>query len=311
MSNKRNREKTKVGLLNMENYWQSACMNASYESLYASWLASLALMRFKWLNLPESCDARYLEQMLLKDGYATLARVNEDFPIMSLGIIQDSASYNAYGDFVEFEAVGYNLAPRFQAINGLNAVLIRNENSYISLWQGIQIIASQMARIKRTLDTNLQLQQTPWAISAPREKKYEAINAYKSISGYEPAVIATPDFFESVKFEAINTGVPYIGAELEATLNNLWHEGLSLLGIENLQHEKRAQMTQAETEGDNTQTSLRLLDGLEARRKAADDANRIFGTNIQVVFNEDLESEIYKMTMMGGFAEEGDEDAMA
>lgn len=307
MGNKRNRTKSKCGLTLPKSQWQSAMMNASYENLYATWLASLAQMRFKWLNLPESCDSRYLEQQLLYTGFATLARENDESPILSLGILKDGATYNAYGDFVNYTAIGYMNSPRFNVTNEGNGMLIRNENSFISLWQGINIVAAQMARVKRTLDTNLQLQETPFAITAPKEKKLEAINAYKQISGYEPAVIGTPDFWENVNIGAIQTGVPYIGAELEATLNNLWHEGLSLLGIENLQHEKRAQMTEAETTGDNKQTSLRLLDALEARRSAADKANALFGTDIAVVFNEDLESEIYRIAMLHGFGGETNE----
>lgn len=314
MANKRKRTKNKTGLTPCGNgaQWQSACMNSDYEALYTMWLASLAQMRYKWLNLPESCDSRYLEQELLYRGIATIAfPEGNQAAIYSIGIVPKSASFNAYGDYVAWDAIGYNQSPRFKVTGGENGVLVRNADSFLDIWQGIQIIASQMARVKRTLDVNLQLQNTPWAITAPKEKQLEAINAYKQIAGYEPAVLATPDFWENVQFGSISTQTQYIGAELEATINNLWHEGLSLLGIENLQHEKRAQMTKEETEGDNTQTTLRLLDGLEPRREAADKLNAILGTDVKVVFNEDLPSEIYRLEQLRGFQGVNDNEPMA
>ena len=54
-------------------YFQSAAFNIRVYEMYRQWLISLALNRFKWLNLPASCDERYLEWCLFFNGMATLA----------------------------------------------------------------------------------------------------------------------------------------------------------------------------------------------------------------------------------------------
>lgn len=59
---------------NDARYWQSAAYNQELALIYEDWLMGLALSRFRWEGLPDTCDARYLEWTLMTNGVATIAR---------------------------------------------------------------------------------------------------------------------------------------------------------------------------------------------------------------------------------------------
>ena len=52
---------------------QSQALNSQAYSMAYSQMLNIALSRFKWLNLPKTCDAWFLEYNLLYYGYATIA----------------------------------------------------------------------------------------------------------------------------------------------------------------------------------------------------------------------------------------------
>lgn len=52
---------------------QSQALNSQAYSMAYSQMLNIALSRFKWLNLPKTCDAWFLEYNLLYFGYATIA----------------------------------------------------------------------------------------------------------------------------------------------------------------------------------------------------------------------------------------------
>lgn len=52
---------------------QSETLNSQAYSMAYSQMLNIALSRFKWLNLPKTCDAWFLEYNLLYFGYATIA----------------------------------------------------------------------------------------------------------------------------------------------------------------------------------------------------------------------------------------------
>lgn len=266
---------------------QSGVMNVDYADMYEDWIISLALKRFTWHNLPDTCDQRYLELMLLS-GFATIAKLDDDKsnPLLSLGVMYDTIDWNCYGDPVSWTAVGYmpqNVQFRCTDDNG---VFIRNTDSPINPCFGVRIYAEQLARMRRLIDLNLMHQSTPYLITTPREKRLDAINTVKQIAGYEPFIVATPDYVDNVNFSAINTQVSYIANDIQTTITNTWAEVYRYLGIEHVYMEKKAQMTSEETTTSNYPADLRLLDFLDARNRAAEKVNKKFGTNIYVTFNE-------------------------
>ena len=55
------------------NYWESADYNTRLFMMFRAEILGMALSRFKWLNLPKTCDERYLELTLILQGQASIA----------------------------------------------------------------------------------------------------------------------------------------------------------------------------------------------------------------------------------------------
>ena len=49
-------------------YWQTEAYNQQLFTMFQSDLIELALSRFRWVNLPETCNERFLEWTLLTEG---------------------------------------------------------------------------------------------------------------------------------------------------------------------------------------------------------------------------------------------------
>jgi hypothetical protein len=54
-------------------HWQTADINERTYYYYIDIISRIAMSRFRWLNLPKTCDERFLERCLCYQGVATIA----------------------------------------------------------------------------------------------------------------------------------------------------------------------------------------------------------------------------------------------
>lgn len=271
------------------NFWQSMDYNQRCYLKNLEWIMSLAMNRFKWVNLPETCNSRFLEQTLLKSGIATIAH-DKDTPDVWLSLmVVNMDELNMYGEPVRWRGQGLNGTTSFEADWDTGCIVYDN-NSFSNPWNAIQLFARKLTHYERTEDVNLTHQQTPWIFTAPEEKKLELVNLLKQVSGGEPAVIGNHHLMDNIKYEVLSTHTPYLGTELAIGKENVWREVYRWLGIEHLAFEKGERLIEAEAKANSAPTTIKRLDALDARRRAADYLNRTFGLDVEVVFNDDTES---------------------
>lgn len=274
------------------NYWQSADMNSAAYQTNLQWITELAMNRFRWVGLPDTCDERFLEQTLLTNGMATIAHPEGfDDVWMSLMVDTTSGELNAYGTYTSWEAFGMDSPSKTRfACTWDNGALVFDNRAQMSPWLAINMFAAKLAHYARTEDVNLTHQNTPWLLTAPQEKQLELVNVYKQAQGGEPAILADDSLRDYMKVSAISTGVPYIANDLHIGMMNVWNDVYRFLGIDHLAFEKGERMIEEEAKGNSTPTTIKLMNCLKARRDAAEYLNAHFGLNIQVVFNDDIES---------------------
>ena len=274
-------------------YWQSADFNERVYSMHLSWIVSLAINRFKWVGLPESCNTRFLENTLLRNGYASLAMDDSDTWYTLLATF--SGEQTMYGEPASWQAQGFNGAFRYDADWTRGAIIWENR-SFMPPWNAIQLLARKLTHYYRTEDVNLSHQMTPWLFTAPREKKQELTNLLMRAMGGEPAIMASNEFADVFKYEAISTQTPYIGHDLYFGYENVWRQVFRYLGIDHLAVEKKERMTSEEVMQGNEPVIIKRMDALQARRDGLEIVNRVrermgdAGDEWEVVFNNDLES---------------------
>lgn len=276
---------------------QTRILNSATEERYLSDLVRIASNRFRWVGLPDSVNVKFLEMCLLRYGMATIAHP-KDAPELWYGLQVGgiSGNLNAYGEPMEWAAQGVNALTMFD-VNDSNGVMIYNSNQIYSgvgsndrTWLALELFARKLAHYDRTEDVNLQMQQSAWFITCEQHKRQEAVNMYKQVSGFEPAVFASPNVQSDLGVEVIKTDVPFIGDALNVGRRNVWNAAYEYLGIPHLSFEKGERMIEEEAEGNNAPTNIRLLDALQPRRRAAQQLSKLMGKEIEVVYNTDFES---------------------
>lgn len=291
---KRNR---KNKLAYQDNFWESADYNFRSTAKNLDLLLSLAINRFKWVGLPDTCDARFLEKTLHRTGIATLSfKRDEPTRIYTTLNAMPQGEYNMYGLPTKWRAVGYDGLTDYDVDND-NGVLCYYSYARIAPWNALEIYARKMAHYERTEDINLTHQMTPFIGIAPQEKRLELVNLLKQVQGGEPAILGDSGLQKLIEnITILNLDVPLITEELARCYQNVLNQALLYLGIPHLAFEKGERMIEDEARANTAPTNIQLLDCLNARREFAEKCNDKFGLDIHVYFNEDLESYNYNYT---------------
>lgn len=274
-----------------DRFWQSSDYNFRSYHKNLDMLLSIAINRFRWEGLPETCDARYLERILHRNGIATLS-YKRDEPIRIFSTLQaiPNGEYNMYGLPVKWRAVGYDGLTDYECDNS-NGELCFYAYSRTSPWNAIEIHARKLTHYERTEDVNLSQQMTPFIGIAPQEKRLELINLLKQVEGGEPAILGDSGLMNLVdNVKALDLGVPLITEDLARSWQNELNRALLYLGVPHLAFEKGERMIEDEARANTAPTNIMLLDCLQARRQFCEKVNRKFGLDVHVYFNEDLES---------------------
>lgn len=279
-------------------WWETATYNTRLVEYYRNIIMQLAMSRFNWVNLPKTCDARFLEYTLLTAGVATIA-----FPPTMKGTFFSTkakfqSTLDVYDNPFQWQSIGNN-GWRFNC-SPFNGVLIRDNSTRFPLMEGINLYARELAQIRITKNVNRFHQKMPVVYVVPQERKLDTINMIKQVAGGEPAVMAYPEFARDVQATAMQTGVPYLSEQIAQDEINVWNRIYMMLGIDNSTL-KMERQTQDEIQAHKNPAELIRLSSLNERRCAADYLNRMFPEylldgDIKVEWNRDLESNNFNFT---------------
>lgn len=284
----RNRNKSK-GV-----FWQSSAYNSQVYTMYFDELLALAINRFRWVGLPDTCDEWFLERKLHENGMATICHSLDMPDVWQSLIAAPCGDYNAYGYPVKWNAFGYAGKTNYKVELGKNGELVYYSRSRRTPWLAIQVYANKLTHYSRTEDINLAHQHKPYLMLAPREKQQELVNIYKQIAGYEPAILGDKNLeYLKESVTAIDTKVPLITEDLARCQLNVLNSYLLYIGIPHLAFEKGERMIEDEARANTAPTNIMLLDCLNARRDACKKLRQLdpkrFG-DLNVYFNDDWES---------------------
>lgn len=281
--------------LNGEMYWQSPSYTNRVYTMYRNQILSLALTRFEWHGLPDTCNSRYLEWTLLTQGQATIS-----FPKSQPGIFYSTqvawqSPPNIYDNPTKWQSIGNN-GWRFDA-NPTQGVVVWDNLLRFPILDAIDLQARELTDLTRTEQINRLHQKTPYLLTGPQDKKLDLTNLWKQIAGGEPAVIGT-DGLSQIDVKAISTQVPFIASEIDAAIQNCWTRTYQLLGIDALPFKQERQV-EDEIISQQAPSSMQALGFLAARREACEVLNKRFGEYLKepitVTMRTDYESDNFEM----------------
>lgn len=269
-----------------EGFIRSALLNVWDYTDYEDMLTEIALSRFEWDGLPDTCDERYLERALFFNGRAVYIRdeVVGDLTLKvtaggKLDVYGIPTQRTAYGDN------GYSVM-----VNPANSVLIFNNYKQKPTFPVITNYAMRLYELDRTIDVNVNAQKTPVLILCDENERLSMENLYNQFTGNRPVIFGKKGLSLD-NFEVLKTDAPYVSDKIYDLKTQLFNECMTLLGIANVSIEKRERLVTDEVNRSMGGTYANRMAYMTMREKAADSINKMFGTNITVKFREDTVQE--------------------
>ena len=166
-------------------------------------------------------------------------------------------------------------------------VLVMNNFDMIPTAPTLELFALRLAEVQRVCDVNIQQQKTPRIILTDKQQELTMRNMVNQIDDNVLNIYGDKNILTPNQIKSIDTEAPYLADKLTDYKKEIWNEALTFLGISNIDY-KRERMISSETDSKNELINLNLQSYLITRKKACEQFNRLFGTDIDVVVRSDL-----------------------
>ncbi len=245
---------------------------------YYNKLSLLALSLFKWDDLPNNINEKWIEKYLFSQGECMI------FHDDTLGLMVSKATrtgLNHYDEPVDLTPVATNYSNVRSYKVGKECVLIRNNDLSLPTEDEINLYAYRLTQLTRTQDININAQKTPVLIRCSDKQKLTLKNVYNQWSGNEPVIFGVKQT-EDFTFEVLKTDAPIVFDKLQLQKHQIMNEFLTFIGINNANQDKKERLVDDEVQANNEEVESFFNSMLKARERACKEINALFGTNIKV-----------------------------
>ena len=293
--------KRKAG--NNDPFNDSAKLNRLSFDFYFDRLKELAISMFEWENLPDSMDERFLEMTLFEDGQAIVFR---DDVMGMLGLqVMIGGPLNVYRVPINRRAYAVN-GYQNPDLTPENSVIVFNNMLRTNSYRDVMFFARKLYEVDRAIDVNVKGQKTPKVILCDENERLTMLNLFMKYDGNQPFIFGTKNL-DLKSIQTLDTSSPYLSDKLYQLKTQIWNEALTYLGISNVNFNKKERLVSDEVLRNSGSTVSSRYTRLNMREQAAEEINRMFGTDIRVRYREDVQlvDDGDEVIMEGG--EEADE----
>ena len=265
----------------------AAAINAATYNYYYTRMRNLAMSVYKWENLPDTCNARFLEKQLY---YRGLAAFVNDLGIGWLSLpVNPEDTVNIYGEALHYNAFSTGYDRRFSIDD---TILVRANYTCVPVDFAVRQFAARLYNIERSIDINVNAQKTPLFIVTDDKRRLTMENLYMQYDGNVPVIIADKSL-DPDAFTVLRTDAPYVADKLADQKAIVWGEFLTFIGINNVGMEKRERLTNDEVNANNEHIDMQAQIGLLTRQEAAEELAARTGLDVRCVmrFSDPVERE--------------------
>ena len=262
---------------------------------YKDRMISLAKNVFKFNNIPFNIDMSKVNNSLLVNGSIAWFKDDVTKELMALPYTNVGA-LDLYGRpraimitpyFGAYKRVLYKSRGEF--------VIMYDNEARVPLYPQIIAASERMALIKRAIDINISQQNTNRIWKVPED---QLLSFNKVLEQVDSNVenIATFDGLDLNSIGGFLNTAPFVADKLNTAKHEEWAEFLELIGISNVKVEKKERLITDEIESSMGGTIAGRYNRFESRRKAIDEINKLFNTNISVEFYDGLPTTLREET---------------
>lgn len=264
---------------------------------YVDMLLNICVSLFKWSGLPSTVDPLILEKTLLISG--SCVYFNDDVIgdlVLPVNSLSDNNMWNEPKKRVAYSwNTYYN-----KNLTDENSVMIYNNVMRTSELTEIYETAKKLYAIAGARESNINAQKTPILVVCDERNKLTMMNIYEKYNNNTPVIFSYDDFNPNDKIDVFKTDAPYIADKLYQLEQNEINSFLSRMGVCSLSETKRERVITSEINALNGGAYAMRLSRLNARQRAAEKINEMFGTEISVEFNDFLDLSVSRETIEGG-----------
>lgn len=244
---------------------------------YYSRLKEIALSVFEWEGLPDTCNARFLEDTLFHNGAAVFV-CDPEMSYLNMKVVP-SAELNPYNEPVAFRAFSTGYDREFRADE---CVYIRNNYLDKSTESTIILYAEKLTEIDISATVNIKAQKTPVLIRCEEKMKTSLQAVYNQYENNAHVIFGHKSLQER-PLEVLRTDAPFVADKLREEKRAVWNEALEFLGLNtNPSDKKKERLIISEVDANNEQIDIQAECMLLTRQDACRKINEMFGLNVSV-----------------------------
>lgn len=266
---------------------------------YLERMKKICLSMFEWVNLPPTCNARFLEMCLYYNGQGALLYSDE------LGYLNTMASdggyINIYGLPTEVMCYSYRFNERRSLYTvdtgeekGKECILVMNNYERIPTSATISLFAYRLAEAQRTVDVNIKSLRTPILITTDQKQYFTLKKMYEEYDGNTPAIFADKNLISPDALKAIKTDAPVLLDDIMSYKREIWNEFLTTMGLQNLS-EKKERLISNEVDSNNEVINMNLQALLIPRKEACKQFNEKYGLMGDKAIDVKVRSDLYNI----------------
>lgn len=273
-------------------FWWTGKNNIRTDNMFFYQLLDMAINVFEWKNLPDEIDPRFIELVLINTGRILFFKdedmLNPDgekgrYLMLRTAVGGTWSVYDVPNMRRAYASNGYQ-----KELNEKNSVIMYNNYLRMpDIWV-INQFAQRLYECQRTIDVNVIAQKTPVLLVCTDENRLTMKNVWQKYDGNEPMMMVDKSFdLNSIK--VLNTEAPYVASNLQNLKKEIFNECLTYLGISNIASVKKERLISDEITRNLGGTEVEKHVRLNARKEACDKINRMFGLNIDVEYNSQID----------------------
>lgn len=266
-----------------EQLVNSQLSNFKTYRMYLRQLLTLAENVFEFENMSTFIDTAYLNKKLLRNGSIAFFK-DEVMGLLALPYV-NIGTLDVYGRPNKIKVMSQSTYTR--TLSRDEFVIMYDNNGRYPIYLDVMQYAKRIALDTRTIDINILQQRTPrfWKTSSDKEKSIRDI--INNVDGLENTVLT----YEDINLDDIQLVLepaPYVADKIDIQKEKIWNEFLRLIGIANMNFQKKERNIKDEVVASQGGTVASRYSRFEPRKKAIEEINAKFGTNIKVKYYDGI-----------------------
>lgn len=251
---------------------------------YRGRLIALALTQFEWVNLPDTVNRQYMEEILLTNGSAAWYIPKGLDEWMCTSWIHNNGTFTAYGlptgiTGIDFNARNIETDEFYILYDSMSA---RSRLVTPSLINEINIQAKLLYEIHQTFRMNLMQQNTPYIVAATKTNLLSVKNLFKRFDNFDPVVEVKDAGFDIEKsVKTLPTLATWNGLSFLEARDLQWRRAINILGL-TPDTTKKERVNELELVMNRQEDTISLNARLRSRVDLCNYMNKKYGLDISV-----------------------------